>query len=204
MHDQILQKISEHVSIRGIVQVGANTGQECELFRRYTSNFICFEPLPGPFQKLQSVNPDIKCYNFALGEINEIKSMNIASNNGESSSFLKPINHIHEFPNIHFILKSDFEIKRFDSLDISLEGFNVLISDTQGYEINVLKGFGKMIESFDFIMTEYIDSNMYANDSKQIDIANYLKDYGFEVCQVYPESSGTWGNILFKKQKNKI
>ena len=58
-----------------------------------------------------------------------------------------------------------------------------------------------MIGSFDFIMTEYIDSDQYANDSKQVDITNYLKDYGFGLHQIYPESTGTWGNVLYKRIK---
>ena len=203
MHQEILQQISEKTDIRGIVQVGANTGQESGLFRQYTNNFICFEPIPGPFQILRSNNPDITCYNFALGDTNETKTMHIASNNGESSSFLEPKTHLQEFQWIQFNQKADFEIKRFDSLGIKLDPFNILFSDTQGYELNVLKGFGEMIRSFDFIMTEYINTEFYEGDSKESDITNYLKEFEFSLFQIYPESGGNWGNVLYINNKIK-
>jgi FkbM family methyltransferase len=198
MQEFILDLIKEKFEIKGIIQAGANLGQECPYFRRYTSNIICFEPIPSVFNVLKNNNPDISCYNIALGDVNEIRSMNIASNEGQSSSFLDPLHHINEFKDIKFISNLNLEIKRFDSLDINIENFNVLISDTQGYEINVLKGFGKKLKSIDAIYVEYCNE-LYVGDSNLDSISRYLKDYDFELIESYPESD-FWGNALFLKK----
>ena len=197
----VLEKIG---NIKGIVQIGANTGQESNLFREFTKNVICFEPIEEVFKILKNNNPDFVCYNLALGDLNETKKMYIASNNGESSSFLKPLNHLNEFNHIHFNKENEMEVRRFDSLGINLDSFNVLISDTQGYEVQALTGFGNLIEKFDYIYTEYINSNQYENDSSLDKIDTYLKEFDFEIDSIYPEPSGTWGNVLFKKKQTKL
>lgn len=199
MEVEVLEKIK---NIKGIIQVGANTGQESNLFRKYTKNVICFEPIKKVFDILKNNNPDFICYNFALGDKNEMKKMYIASNNGESSSFLKPLDHLKEFTSIQFNNIEEMEIKRFDSLNIKIDDYNVLISDTQGYEVQSLTGFGSLIKNFDYIYTEYINSNQYESNSTLKKIQNYLKEYGFEVDSIYPEISNTWGNVLFKKLLN--
>jgi FkbM family methyltransferase len=194
-----LQFASEKFGIRGIIQVGSNTGQECSQFRSYTKNIVCFEPIPSVFQTLQSHNPDVTCYNFALGDTNEVMKMHISSNNGESSSFLEPAKHIQEFPTIGFGSEMNLEIKRFDSLGINLEHHNVLFSDTQGYELHVLRGFGDLLKNIDVIYVEYTE-NLYEGDSNLKAITEYVESYGFETIKVYPESH-YWGNVLFAKKQ---
>jgi FkbM family methyltransferase len=199
MENNALEIINRHHKIKGIVQVGANTGQECFLFRNYTNNIICFEPLKSQFNYLKKNNPEITCYNIALGDENETKEMYIASNNGESSSFLKPLNHLNEFTHIHFQKSNDsFEIKRFDSLNINLENYNTLVSDTQGYELNVFKGFGEKLNQIDSIYVEYINSSQYEGDSSLTEIENYLSQYGFKLLKLFKESEN-WGNAIFIK-----
>lgn len=199
MENNALEIINQNHKIKGIIQVGANTGQECFLFRNYTNNIICFEPLKKQFDYLKVNNPDIICYNIALGDVNETKEMYIASNNGESSSFLKPLNHLNEFTHIHFQKSNEeFEIKRFDSLDINLENHNILVSDTQGYELNVFKGFGDKLNEIDSIYVEYINSSQYEGDSSLNEIEKYLGQYGFKLLQIYKQSEN-WGNVIFIK-----
>ena len=204
MQDNHFEKINSISTIKGIVQVGSNTGQECNVFRNYTNRIMCFEPIPQIYEILKSNASDAKCFNFALGDKNEIKKMHIASNNGESSSFLKPKTHTQLYQWIRFDTEIDLEIKRFDSLNIDLDGYNLLVSDTQGYEVNVLKGFGNLITKFDYILVEYIDSELYEGDSSLSDISNYLKDFGFELEGSYPEVEGDWGNAIYTNKTNNM
>jgi len=200
MEGHILNTINSIHKIKGVVQVGANLGQECNFFRSYTDNIICFEPLKTQFEYLKNKNNDIICYNFALGDKNEIKEMYIASNDGASSSFLKPLNHLNEFTHIHFQKSKElFEIKRFDSLNINLTNFNTLISDTQGYELNVFKGFGDELNKFDSICVEYINSSQYEEDSSLTEIEKYLTKYDFKLLTLFKESEN-WGNAIFIKK----
>ncbi len=200
MTSKALTKINQNVNIKGIIQVGSNSGQEVRLFKRYTDNIICFEPIPEVFMQLISTNTGVICYNFALGDKNEFLEMNISSNNGESSSFLNPLNHLSEFDWVKFDKKEVFEVKRFDSLKIDISDYNVIFTDTQGFEINVLKGFGDLLNSIDYIYSEYIQSNQYEDDSSLSDIENYLANYNFVVDEVYPVNKN-WGNVLLSKKK---
>jgi FkbM family methyltransferase len=199
MEREVFEIISKEVEVRGIIQVGSNTGQEINLFRNYTQNIICFEPVPSVFEILKMNNSDLKCFNFGLGEKSEKRSMYIASNNAESSSFLKPHNHTTSFSHIKFNQMQELEIKRFDELDIDASQFNILVSDTQGFELSVMKGFGDKLNDMDFIYVEYIENQLYENDSNLKEITEFVKDFGFETKLVIPEVGGVFGNVLFKK-----
>jgi hypothetical protein len=85
-------------------------------------------------------------------------------------------------------------------LGIDINNFNVLVSDTQGYEIQVLKGFGDFLKKLDYIYVEYINSELYEDCSNLDKIENYVKQYSFELDSIYPENSN-WGNALFINNK---
>jgi len=132
MEITVFKEIEKFFPVKGIIQVGSNTGQEMSLFKLYTKNIVCFEPIAHVFKQLKEAHPDVLCYNVGLGDINETKEMFIATNNGESSSFLRPLNHYKAFPYIGFEKTEEkFQIKRFDSLGIDMQEYNILVSDTQ-------------------------------------------------------------------------
>mgnify|MGYP003332726712 CR=1 FL=1 len=88
---------------------------------------------------------------YACGSSNVELDFNLSSNDGESSSILNPLDHKTVYPNISFLDKIKVQVKRFDSLidqfDIDINSFNIIISDTQGYELEVLKGFGNYLNN---------------------------------------------------------
>lgn len=51
--------------------------------------------------------------------------------------------------------------------------------DTEGYEFNVLKGFDDFLENIKIIQFEY-GGTFIDNDTKLIDVINYLKEKGFD------------------------
>ena len=136
-----------------------------------------------------------------MGSKPERKKMHIASNNYESSSFLSPKKHLEYYPNIKFQLSDDIDIMRFDCLDIDMSKYNILFSDTQGYELDVLAGFGNKLSSIDAICVEYIDSNLYENNNtKSVNIVNFLNDFDFNLIKKIEEANG-WGNLIFAKKQ---
>ena len=72
-------------------------------------------------------------------------------NDGQSSSLLKPDLHIKVQPQIEFKEKIKVTVKRFEDLNINDADF--LIMDVQGFELEVLKGFGKKLKDVQFIYT---------------------------------------------------
>lgn len=199
MDNLLFEKINKEKKIKGVIQVGANIGQEIDLFKRFTSNIICFEPVPYVFEILKKNNTEIDCFNFGLGDKTEIKPMYISSNNGESSSFLKPVNHSFSFPDVKFQDAEYLQIRRFDELDVDMSKYNVLVSDTQGFEIKVMSGFGKKLSALDFILVEYIENNLYEGDNNLEELTSFVQNFGFVKEQVVIEMENVFGKVLFKK-----
>lgn len=189
--------------INGIIQVGANSGQEISIFEKYTNNIMLFEPNKSLYEYLKINYNNYLIYNYALGNSDEELDFYVASNNGESSSILKPKNHTILYPNVTFEKPLKIKVRRFDNLmeelKLNIDDFNVLISDTQGYELQVLKGFGNLINNIELIICEYIDSNLYENDSKLEDIKNYLIKYNFYLYDIFDVNNGA-GNLVFIKK----
>jgi FkbM family methyltransferase len=190
-------------NIRGIIQVGANSGQEIPLFKKYTNKIILFEPLKSLCDELRENHKDVVVFDCALGSIESEEDFYVASNNGESSSLLQPLNHTVFYPSIKFLDPIKVEVKRFDSIakeaNIKVNEYNVLITDTQGYDVEVLKGFGDYIINFDLIISEYINSTLYRNDGKLDDMVTHLASYGFKLKDTCDETLGS-GNAIFLKQ----
>lgn len=188
----------EKIPINGIIHVGANEGQEVPMYQSLTNNIILFEPLQEHFETLKNNYKNCLIFNFALGNKNEKKFLNVASNNGESSSLLKPIDHLSYYKTIKFDKKIEIEIKRYDELDIDHSKYNVLVTDTQGYDLNVLIGFGNYLNTLDVIIVEYINTNLYENNASLDEITTYLKKFNFNFITKDDECNGA-GNALFLK-----
>jgi FkbM family methyltransferase len=196
--EKIFSKIKDFITIKGVIQVGANVGQECDVFKSNTKNIICFEPIPNVYEVLKTNNSDIITHQIALGDKNEVCKMYVASNNGESSSILKPLNHLKHYSTIKFDNEINIEVKRFDSLDVDMSNYNILVSDTQGYEIKVLAGFGANLNHIDSVVIEYINSDLYENDSTLSDITKFLTPFGFVLIETFDENIGS-GVALYIK-----
>ena len=197
--DRIFNIIKDKIKIKGVIQAGTNVGQECEIFKKYTQNIICFEPLPNIYNIFKNNYPEIESYNLALGNSNNKVKMFVASNNGESSSILKPLNHL-KYYNISFNDEVEVEVVRLEDFkpNFKIKEFNVLVSDTQGYELEVLKGFGPEINQLESIVIEYINSNLYENDASLNNITEYLNNYNFNLIEIFDETNGS-GVALYLK-----
>ena len=187
--------------INGFIQVGANIGQELHILNKYSKNIYLFEPLKDAIEILERKvvgNKNIKLYKFALGQKNEIKKINVSNQNySASSSFLDPSLHLNYFPEIKFNEVQEVEIKRFDELEDKFNA-NFLILDVQGFEMNVVKGFGQKISNFDFIFTEFSMEELY-KDSVLIDeLDTELYQLGFVRTNTKIASNKPQGDALYK------
>lgn len=199
----MIEYFNQISTIRGIIQAGANTGQEVSLFENYTNNIILIEPIPQLAHHLSQSYPNYLVIPCALGSINAKMDLHLASNSGESSSLLKPLNHTVYYPDITFGQSIEVPVRTFNSLiddyKIDIDLFNVLISDTQGYDLEAIKGFGSHIQKIDLVVAEYINSNLYENDASLEDMVSYLIPLGFELVNTFSENLGA-GNAVFKRK----
>jgi len=189
--------------INGIVQVGANIGQEIELFIKYSKNIYLFEPLASAHQVLERIiakNQYIKLYKFALGQKEEVKILNVSNQNYRaSSSFLEPSLHLDYFPEIEFNEVQEVEVKRFDQLEDEFKA-NFLILDVQGFELNVIKGMGQKIINFDFIFTEFSMKELYKDSVLINELDKELLNLGFVRTNTKIASNKPHGDAFYKKK----
>ena len=190
--------------INGIIHVGAHTGQEVDQYNRNNKKIILFEPQQDIFNELiQNVNKqkNIICYNFGLGSDNEKKTIyRSEGNRGKSSSVLSPELHLRVQPNISFVDSEEIEIKRFDSLNI--DTLNFLTLDVQGFELEVLKGFGKELEKVEFIFTEINTKFLYKENALVADIDKYLNKYNFIRVFTNIDCFNYFGDAFYIKKTN--
>ena len=194
-----------NIKVNDVCYIGANRGQEIPMFIKHfpNSKIHCFEPQKDSFKFLverYQKFTNLFFYNFALGSENKFSEMYINNNNeNQSSSFLKPKEHLNLYQHVTFSKKEKIEIKKFCELEIS--NVNFLKIDVQGYELEVLKGFNRLIE-IDYIFTEVNRDEMYEGNVLIKDLDKYLNKMDFiRVETKWWGKTHPWGDAFYLKKK---
>ena len=171
------------MDIRGIIHIGAHYGEEIQ---EYVDNGIqkitVFEPLSKNFdvlcQRMQNVNADIEGYQVALGSKKGTATMHLSSNEAQSSSILKPKQHLELHPDVFFEGTEDVEVCLLD--DYKFDKANFINIDVQGYELEVFRGGRKTLEQIDYIYCEVNRDEVYEGAPMVEELDEFLSDFGFE------------------------
>jgi len=205
-HD--IQYFTKASKLEIILDVGANIGQTAlSLSKHFSDSLIyCFEPVPSTFEELVTSTkalPKVKAINQALGEkINRVPmtAKPLAEQNtlvingnkstsGDCETVLVDVNTLDNF----------CQSNKIDKI-------NLLKIDTEGYEMNVLKGAQQLLSAhkIDYIVVEcdfFRRSNEPHGDF--FEVFNYLKSWEYNVVSFYTggiDACGwKWGDVLFKK-----
>tara|TARA_B100000886_G_scaffold337897_1_gene299620 strand:- start:874 stop:1650 length:777 start_codon:yes stop_codon:yes gene_type:complete len=201
-----LEKVCSRYSneIKSIAHVGAHLGQEIDIYKKFDiKNIYLFEPQKSIFLKLQENTknlPNVKLFNTALGSIEKKEFLNKASeNDGASSSILEPALHKDLHEEIKFHEKEEIDLKRFDSFGI--EDVNFLTIDVQGFELEVIKGFGEKIKKLDFIFTEINKDYVYKNNVLIQDLDSELNKHGFLRIKTYWDGYLPYGDAFYVRKR---
>jgi FkbM family methyltransferase len=188
--------------VTGIIHVGAHHGQELESYiNTFGSVFIhWFEPLPHVFNILKQntlhYNKSL-LYPFALGDKKETIEMFVDSgNDGQSSSLMKPIGHIEIFPHITFDKKQHVHVKTLDSFCIN--DSNMLVLDTQGYELKCLLGSVNTLKNIKYVFSEFNTVEMYEGCPTFQELNDFMIHQGFKLREYY-YTDGSWGDAFWSK-----
>lgn len=191
------------MKIKGVIHIGAHTGQENKVYEQLSiPHRIFFEPLESNFSRLsQNIGQDHILIQRALGNENKTIEMWVeTANGGQSSSILEPSLHLVQYPHIQFPKKEEVQMSRLDDLDLDLSPYNFINIDVQGYEMEVFKGAQKKLETVDYIMTELNRAELYSGCARIEEVEEYLSQFGFELVEISWEGV-TWGDGLFIKNK---
>jgi len=184
-----------NIILDGIIHVGGHIGEEITLYKTYTNNIHVFEPQKDCFEKIDC---SVKKYNFALGSKEENGNMFI-SNNKQSSSLLKPKDHLLQHPDVTFS-DNNYEvmIKKLDSFCI--KNCNFMNIDVQGYELEVLKGSHDTLSDIEYIYTEINKTELYDGCVLLEDLDLFLKKYKFTRAEIKMCDHFTWGDAFYIKE----
>ncbi len=183
--DDTLKKIFKQSNL-SIIDIGANTGQSIDRFKKLfnKSKIYSIEPSKYAFNKLKKNYNNIKdvfLYNFAIGDKNQ-KKIFFDYENNVLSGFNK-LNKQNRLKN-----KLNKQIVSVSTLDNfckknKLKNIHILKIDTQGNEAKVLKGSSKSIRMgiFNIIELEIIMGDYYEEYSNFYEIEKYLVNNNYRL-----------------------
>lgn len=181
-----MQLLKYH-NISVIFDVGANAGQYALKIRElgYEGQILSFEPLNNAFEVLNRHSlKDSRwtAYNFALGSENGISKINISQNSFSSSIKNMLPTHYVSRPDSKFINSHIIEIKKLDDIytltDLGNKSIMLKI-DTQGYELEVLKGAREFLKKVKLIQLEMSLIQLYEDEPLFLEVIDYLTNLGF-------------------------
>jgi FkbM family methyltransferase len=174
--------------VAGVVHVGANIGQERDIYRRLGLQVVWIEPIPEVFQRLTSNlkdYPEQRAFQYLITDLDDSEySFHIANNEGASSSILDFAQHKDIWPEVAYErtinLRSMTLASFFRKEQIDAARYQALIMDTQGSELLVMKGADSILQGFSFIKTEVPDFESYRDCCQLRHIEAFLKPRGFK------------------------
>ncbi len=199
--------------ITGVIHVGANTGQEIQLYAEHNLNVIWIEPIDDVFETLKSNLKNFPRQIAVRGLVTDINNkeyeFNIASNNGASSSILDFNLHKDIWPEVTYEKTIKIFSKTLPTLlqdhNIDLSNYDMLVMDTQGSELLVLKGALPILSNFKFIKTEAPDFESYKGCCQLKDLESFFSVNGYQECfrnkfATHP-NGGSYYDIIYKRIK---
>ena len=199
-------------SCSGVIHVGANVGQERDLYSSLNLKVVWIEPIPSVYEKL--------CRNIAgctdqtalralITDRDEVDTtLHIANNDGASSSILEQSALIKDiWPEIDFtdkiIMRCTTLPKALADSNVDLSQFDALVMDTQGSELAVLRGAEALLSHFKYIFTEAADFELYKGYPTGDQISEYLAAHGFrkKLTDEFArrKQGGSCFNLLFER-----
>ena len=182
-----------HNAKKGVIfDVGANVGSYSKSLRKLNPNveIYCFEPHPRTFKKLLSNVTDLKINSFNVGVGSAdvvLKLYDYANDDGSShaSLYKDVIEQIHNGQ----VIAHEVTVISLDTFvsEHKIDRVALLKIDTEGHELEVLKGFQQFIinNKVDLIHFEFNEMNIVSRVFFK-DFWDFLPNYDFfRICQCY-------------------
>jgi FkbM family methyltransferase len=188
----IRNQLIEYRNISLILDVGANTGQYASGLRRkgYEGKIVSFEPLAEEFAQLKenaSQDPKWECKHTALGSYNGLCNINRAGNSYSSSILPMLDRHLANAPDSQYVGVETVPIVRLDSIEREIMNKKdriYLKIDTQGYEMEVLKGCDRIFDRVYALELELSAVPLYDRQVLYEPLIQYLDRMGFDLVWI--------------------
>lgn len=196
--------------VKGVIHIGANTGQERFFYLANKISALWVEPIPEVFHKL-SFNikniPHQRALNYLISDVdNQTFDFHVTDNDGESSSLFQLDKHKLLWPEVHHSRTIQLMSIRLDSMlskeNIDISKYDALVIDTQGAELLALKGADSIIHHFKYIKLEVADFQSYVGNCTLDEINQFMHQHQFVEytrTQFAQHEVGNYYDITFKR-----
>jgi FkbM family methyltransferase len=198
-----------------IVHVGANSGEERELYDSYGLSVVWVEPIPAVYEELvRNIEPypkQMAIQALLTDRAEDTVQFNVANNSGASSSILDLALHRDIWPEVSYVDQIRLRTETLDRVlaehGIGLR-IDALILDTQGSELLVLKGADAVLRQTVWLKVEAADFESYKGGATVETIREFLKGYSFRLVRTIEfakhPSGGKYYDLLFKRSTRRV
>jgi FkbM family methyltransferase len=171
-----------------ILDVGANIGQSCVPYATYFPNATihAFEPVPSTFEALKEAVqalPNIHAWNCALGA--QAGHATMRTSNSRRSRGDRIVEGMADGADA---VKVPVSTGASFCAEHQIEHVSFLKIDTEGYDLNVLKGFEDTLAKVDFVQVE---AGMNPHNKKHVpfrDLEDFLLEKNFLLFRFYGQT----------------
>ncbi|MGH7384245.1 MAG: FkbM family methyltransferase [Candidatus Rokuibacteriota bacterium] len=195
-----LRVLFARMGIDCVLDVGANLGQYRQFLRKevgYTGHIASFEPQAACLRELETRarrDPLWTIYGFALGSEGGQQSLNVMRESA-FTSFLPPDSSVvPKFMHLNTIAHVEtVVVKRLDDVIDEIRATSggrsmYLKLDTQGYDLEVIKGASAALASVAALQTEISVQPIYDRMPDWLTSLRILKEHGLDVTGLFPVS----------------
>ena len=203
-----LKKLFDLLQIDCVLDVGANLGQYRDLLRKdvgFRGHIVSFEPIPSHVEAMRQrakVDENWLIQGFALGASVREAPFNVMKGS-ELSSFLSPDDSVvaSSLPGNEVDAQIPVHVKTLDVVFPDIEqrlgcGSVFLKLDTQGYDLEVLKGALSVLGVVKAVQIEVSVTPIYKGMPHYTTAISTLEDLGFELSGIFPNNSGHFPRLI--------
>jgi FkbM family methyltransferase len=192
---QILRNILRHTGTETVLDVGANIGQYGDLLfdTGFDGTLISFEALPDAHRQLSDHSKKHRRWLVApcaaLGSERGKIEMNVSANSVSSSVLPMRQTHLQAAPQSLYVGKQTVDIERLDELAPRLLQSEVALMikvDTQGYELEVVKGATALLPRTVAFQLELSLVPLYEGAPTFLDMTAFMESIGFDLFGIVP------------------
>lgn len=182
-------KLIKYFEINKIFDIGANIGNYAMEMRKlgFVGNIVSFEPLSETFKILQKnaiKDSNWETINIGLGDIDGETEINIAAISDSSSILEMMPSHLKSAPQSVYIGKEKIKLNKLDTIfdNYYKNGDKIFVKiDTQGYELNVLKGAEQSLPYIKGIQIEMSLVQLYDGGILYKEMIEFIEKKGFDL-----------------------